>query len=367
MSDQFEPEGSARLQLVSGVTLLHPEDAVFDAMLDGWYRQQRGGRNLEHKTVTDRQARVRDFMEFAGEYPWQWNAAHMDDWSSNLVAELHRRPSTIRNYQSAIRLFCDYLINPHYRWVEECEQRFGTHPVQICHEWNTLAHLLDYEGDEDRRPFTRNELQKFFDYCDDRVERAIRKGRKGALHAYRDATMFKVIYAWGLRRTEASRLDVTDFHRNPKAPEFGRYGGLQVRYGKRTRGSAFRRREVLSLMDWAVEAVEDYVTNIRPRFGFPDHSALWVTERGGRVRPREIDDRFADYRTDLELDEALVPHCLRHSYVTHLIEDGADETFVQQQVGHRYKSTTAIYTSVSGDFMNTMMRQHLDQTLTPMG
>ncbi|MEU9416071.1 tyrosine-type recombinase/integrase [Streptomyces sp. NPDC048272] len=53
----------------------------------------------------------------------------------------------------------------------------------------------------------------------------------------------------------------------------------------------------------------------------------------------------------------------RHSYVTHLIEDGADETFVQKQVGHLYKSTTAIYTSVSGDFMNTMMRQYLDVTL----
>ena len=119
----------------------------------------------------------------------------------------------------------------------------------------------------------------------------------------------------------------------------------------------------MSLMDWAVEAVEDYIRNIRPRFGFPDHPALWVTERGGRLRPREIDDRFADYREELGLAEDLAPHCLRHGYVTHLIEDGADETFVQKQVGHLYKSTTAIYTSVSGDFMNTMMRQYLDVTL----
>ena len=56
----------------------------------------------------------------------------------------------------------------------------------------------------------------------------------------------------------------------------------------------------------------------------------------------------------------LVPHCLRHSRVTHQIEDGVDPVFVQRQVGHRYQSTTAIYSGVSGDFMNTMMRKALD-------
>ena len=44
-------------------------------------------------------------------------------------------------------------------------------------------------------------------------------------------------------------------------------------------------------------------------------------------------------------------------------EDGADPVFVQRQVGHRYQSTTAIYSGVSGDFMNTMMRRHLDRAL----
>jgi integrase/recombinase XerC len=47
--------------------------------------------------------------------------------------------------------------------------------------------------------------------------------------------------------------------------------------------------------------------------------------------------------------------------VTHQIEDGADPVFVQHQVGHRYQSTTAIYSGVSGDFMNTMMRKALDR------
>jgi site-specific recombinase XerD len=74
-----------------------------------------------------------------------------------------------------------------------------------------------------------------------------------------------------------------------------------------------------------------------------------------------MEERFAEYRDELGLDTDLTPHCLRHSYVTHLIEDGADPAFVQEQVGHRFASTTAIYTGVSGDFMNTMMRKALDR------
>ena len=84
----------------------------------------------------------------------------------------------------------------------------------------------------------------------------------------------------------------------------------------------------------AVEAVADYVEDIRPRFGFPGHPALWVTERGGRVKPAEINARFTAYRDALGLPKALTVHSERHSYVTHLTVDGADRRFIQQQVGH---------------------------------
>jgi site-specific recombinase XerD len=47
--------------------------------------------------------------------------------------------------------------------------------------------------------------------------------------------------------------------------------------------------------------------------------------------------------------------------VTHLIEDGWDPLFVQQQVGHRWGSTTALYTGVSGDFKNQVLRAALDR------
>lgn len=74
------------------------------------------------------------------------------------------------------------------------------------------------------------------------------------------------------------------------------------------------------------------------------------------MSPVQVSRKFAEYREELDMDPVLAPHALRHSYVTHLVEEGVDPLFVQTQVGHVYQSTTAIYTAASGDFANTMMR-----------
>lgn len=53
----------------------------------------------------------------------------------------------------------------------------------------------------------------------------------------------------------------------------------------------------------------------------------------------------------------------RHSYITHLIEDGWDAKFVQDQAGHDYASTTSLYTGVSSDFRTRTLRRVLDRTI----
>jgi integrase/recombinase XerC len=356
-------DGAAHLELVSGVVHLRPEDAMVEAMLRGW-RAQQAARGLREGTIAARERLVRRFLAFTNEYPWAWTAAHVDEWSLALTAEQRLAPSTIRSYQLDLRLLTEFLTDGRYGWAAACEDAFGTYPVPIVHEWNSIAHLNDYEGDPEARPFTRAELQRFLDYADDQVERAVRAKRKGALAAYRDATLFKVIYGWGLRRTETAKLDLADWGRNPAAPEFGSWGMLHVRYGKAKRGQPPRRRNVASVMGWAVEAVRDYVENIRPRFGYPDHPALWLTERGGRIKPAEINARFVAYRDALGLPAALTPHSLRHSHVSHLTEDGVDRRFLQVQVGHESDSSLAVYTHVSSDFMNTMLRKALTPAFT---
>jgi integrase/recombinase XerC len=356
--------GAAHLELVSGVVQLRPEDAMFEAMLRGW-RAQQAARGLREDSVAARERLMRRFGEFTNEYPWNWKPAHVDEWSLSLTAEQHLARSTIRSYQCSLRLFNEYLCDGRYGWIMACQKEFSpqVHPVPIVHEWNSIAHLNDYEGDPEARPFTREEMQLFLDYADEQVERAVRSKRKGALAAYRDATLFKVLYGWGLRRTEASRLDVVDFGRNPAAPEFGRYGMVNVRYGKAKRGQPPRRRNVASVMGWAVEAVADYVENVRPKFGCVEHPALWLTERGGRIKPAEINARFVTYRDALGLPKSLVPHSMRHSYVSHLTEQGVDRRFIQCQVGHEVDSSTAVYTHVSTDFMNTTLRKALSPAL----
>lgn len=355
--------GSVLSVLSSSVTHLDPQEAVWRAMVRGWELQQ-GGRLLNPATIEGRLKVVARFMTFTGEYPWRWQPADVEEWTASLRAGGARAHSTLRGYQNAVALFCDYLVDPRYGWGEECFGRFGTHPVQICHEWNTARHVSEFEADPRVRPFTRQELQRFFDHCDERVDRARTLGRKGWQAAYRDATLFKVAYAFGLRRREVAMLDVTDFHRNAKAPEFGRYGLCTVRYGKAVKGSPPRRRSVLSVFGWITDVLADYVDDVRPSYQPGQRTLLWPTERGGRLSVGYVNARFREYADELGLPPELHPHCLRHSYVTHLIEDGWDSFFVQQQVGHAWGSTTALYAGVSSDYKNTMLRAALDQAFS---
>jgi integrase/recombinase XerC len=346
--------GSAALVLVEGVTPLRPEPALFEAMLEGWRRQQ-AGRRLSPGVVDGRERLVRRFQAFTGVWPWQWSPAQLDSW----VASGEWAHSTVRSYQGALATFLDFVCDPRYGWLVECEKQVGAVPVQVCFAENTAVHVDDYEGRPERRPLSRKELQTFLDVADDRVATVAARGRKGWLAAFRDATLFKVIYGWGLRRRESVMLDVQDFTTNPAAPQLGRFGVCQVRFGKAKRGSPPRRRPVATVMAWAAEAVDQYVAQVRPLYGGENQAALWLTERGGRISPRRVDERFAALREAAGLPVELSVHCLRHSYVSHLIEDGVDPLFVQEQVGHSWASTTATYTTIGSDAKNRMLRAAL--------
>ncbi len=346
--------GSAALVLVDEATPLRPEPALFEAMLEGWQRQQ-AARRLTVPLVDGRVRLVRRFQAFTGAWPWQWTPAQVESW----IASGTWAHSTVRSYEGALAVFLDYVCDPRYGWAAECRQRVGAAPEQVCHAGNTAVHAADYEGRPERRPLTRAELQAFFDAADDHVENAAGSRRKGWLPAFRDSALFKVIYGWGLRRREAAMLDVADFGASPAAPELGGLGVCHVRYGKAMRGSPPRRRAVATVMPWTAEALGQYLSDVRPHYGCDGHPALWLTERGERISARQIDDRFACWRTAAGLPAELSVHCLRHSYVSHLIEDGVDPLFVQHQAGHSWASATATYTTVGSDAMNRMLRAAL--------
>ncbi|MFJ7496602.1 site-specific integrase [Streptomyces sp. NPDC097727] len=232
--------GAAGLHLVGGLPLLRPDEQVFTAMLDGW-RNQQLARNLAFSTIEVREKTVRAFVHHADAFPWAWSPQMLDEWMGDLRAVRGLKRSTLRNYQGSVRSFCSFITDPAYGWATTCQEQFGTHPVQVVHEWNSAVHVEKAEADAGKRAFTHDELQAFFDYADDQVDKVRGRGRKGWLPAFRDAVLFKTAYAFGLRRNETRMLDTVDFGRNPEGPEFGDYGVLYVRHGKAVEVVIYRR------------------------------------------------------------------------------------------------------------------------------
>lgn len=366
----FELEGSdvdaALAELFGvGVRPLRFELALFEKVLEGW-RFQQSARNLAVSTKHDRERLVRRAVRELERWPWDWRPLHLEEWFDDFAMRGAKR-STRRNYQVTLCMFLDYLTDRRYPWSAICARELGKRPVQVFDDLNLMRHLDEYEADPSKRPLTEEELHQFFAFADAEFERRRSLGRKGVLTAFRDTVIFKTLYAWGLRANEGTMANIVDFHRSAQAPEFGRYGVLVVRHGKGAHGSGPRRREILTMFDWSVEVIEQWVQDVRPRYGFAEHPALFVTERGSRVSRKYVSDRFAEYRDASGLDPQLTTHCLRHSYLTRLAEDGLPALFSQLQAGHRYASTTAIYTSVSDGYKQTLVRDFLDRQIGGSG
>lgn len=349
---------SATALIPRGVTFLDPEERVFEAMLEGWKRQQLS-RHLKSDTCKDRLRVARDFQRFTNDYPWNWTTQDFTDYG----ASLHGRvaASTFRHYQNSIRLFVEYVCESRYGWPQECRRLFGSVPTVICDQWNIAEHTADFEGKPERRPLTFDEIETLFDFLDDRVEQLYSKGGKGAVAALRDAVLFKTTYAYGLRRREVARLSLADFHSNPAAKSYERFGAIHVRYGKSVKGGSPRRRIVLTVpeFDWIVDALQQYLQDIRPRMRAGNHPALFPSERAQYLNLEHVGDRFRDAVRAAGLPDDLELHCLRHSYATHLAEYGYDPLFIQTQLGHSYAATTAIYTHVSSEFKNRQIKEAL--------
>jgi integrase/recombinase XerC len=215
ISVQVETALETRRLLTRGVALAHPEETVFQAMLMNWAMHERA-RNLKHSTIEHDVTSVDLLKRFTNDYPWSWRPADLEEWSTHLLSSRRNGASTVRARQTAIGRFQRYLLDPAYDWVHVCQTYFDRFPLQILTEFNRVVHRLEDESSPKNRAFTRDELQSFFDYCDQRVEQAQASGRKGTLAALRDSALFKTQYAFGLRRREVVMLEVTDIRENPR-------------------------------------------------------------------------------------------------------------------------------------------------------
>ena len=335
------------------------EQEFLRQVLDGWAAQMRA-RNFGENTITGALQQMRRIAESIGAPPWRWSVEDVDAYFSDLRLAGRAR-STITRYQSIVATFLEYMIDPAYVWNEQCWERFGTHTVQLLTK-NRARHLQDEIADPAKRALTRAELQAFFDAADQRVATIKRLRRKGALVAYRNAVMFRVQFAFGLRRREVAYLSLDSFLSSPEAPEHGARGLLEVKYAKALPGGVPRDRTVVTVPEtaWVLSDLDAWeVQRARMRFA-PDTRCLWPGERGPQISLSSINSAFAQIRDLAGLDPILDPHSLRRSYVTLLAESGYDLLFTQHQVGHDHPGTTADYTFITEEFRRITVAHHLE-------
>ncbi len=149
----------------------------------------------------------------------------------------------------------------------------------------------------------------------------------------RDRAILELMYAAGVRVSEATTLRLSDLHLESRS--------LTV-FGK-------GRRQRLALVgEPAVEAIERYLGEVRPRWvRNADVVEVFVTSRGAGMTRQAVWYRLRAYGLALGIAHKLTPHVLRHSFATHLLEGGADLRIVQEMLGHADIGTTEIYTHVS--------------------
>jgi integrase/recombinase XerC len=166
---------------------------------------------------------------------------------------------------------------------------------------------------------------------------ALEESRHGLLRL-RDAALLELLYGTGLRVSEACALDTTDVDRD-------RYGVpiVLVRHGKGDKA-----RDV-PLGDGADRALAAYLP-ARRALGARG-GALFVNARGARLTPRSVQRMVKRWTIAGGVHAAATPHALRHSYATHLLDEGVDLRSIQELLGHASLSSTQIYTKVSLDHL----------------
>lgn len=280
----------------------------------------------------------------------------VDRFLDHLRLERRLSANTIRNYAVDLaeltRFAADDAIVAPGDFTHVKVRRFlaaqrtrGLEPATVRRRTSAVRGLFRYlvdTGALDASPFTAVRSPR----RERRLPRALEQDQVDALLvapagdgfvAHRDRAILEVLYGGGLRVGEAVQLDTSD---------------VDLDHGvARVLGKGNKER-IAPLGRFAVAAIRDYLPHRRRRArATGDRDPLFVSDRGPRagtrLTERGIRRLFANHASACGLPPDASPHALRHSFATHLLDNGADLRLVQELLGHASLSTTQVYTHVA--------------------
>ena len=264
-------------------------------------------RRSSERTLANYELALRQFREWRTPFEG-WDKVTADDFRALLfdLMKKERGRATIRLQFAALRSF--------FKWLTR-RQGWKTNPlleVQLPKREKKLPVVL-----------TVTQIEGMLN-----LPLTMEKSKRDAVWApERDAAILELFYSTGMRLSELVALNVADIDTYTET--------VRV-FGK---GSKERLCPVGGV---ALEAVQRY----RAKAGVHD-GALFLSKLRRRITTQAVDDVVKKYWRASGLPVHLTPHKIRHSFATHLLNNGADLRSVQELLGHASLSTTQIYTHVS--------------------
>jgi integrase/recombinase XerC len=220
-------------------------------------------------------------------------------------------------YSSATMARKIATLRSFYRWTDRCNL-IGSNPMLLI-----------------RTPRQSKRLPKAIDVG--QVEQLLSAPDDTNLLGARDRAILETLYSTGIRVSELVGVNRGDIDETDEA--------MIVR-GKG------RKERLVPLGSHALVSLKHYVAMLRddPRAG--EHpkageAPLFINKHGGRLSTRSVRRKVSKYLAKAGLDPAISPHTLRHSFATHLLDNGADLRSVQELLGHQSLSTTQVYTHLT--------------------
>lgn len=222
--------------------------------------------------------------------------------------------------------------------------------------WRSFFRYLGREGLVYRNPLTKVSSPKrekklpLFLFREE-LTALIEAPRENSPAGLRDRAIFETLYASGIRVGEMVNLDIESLNIT---------AGELIVMGK---GS---RERVVPLGKYAVEALSRYLEAGRPRLvRSVREKALFVNLKGARLTDRGVRKIIKKYVNILDIKDSVSPHTMRHTFATHLLDNGADLRSVQEMLGHKNLSTTQIYTHMTRErlrqvYLNSHPRVRID-------